>query len=203
LKTKGDNNKNVDTWNLAGGGVVGKMFYSIPYLGYLLSFSQTKIGILLFILLPATYIILDEILKVFRLFKGIKKGPAKEIAATILMFFVSAFLFSPSYTHALLSDKVTLKNNKYTAILPSPTPSPSPQCEGNTTIVVGNNGARSNNSVIVNNSHQVVVNQSNTTTVTTNVITTTNTGNNQLSGNTGDLSITTGTSSASVLQIIQ
>ena len=73
FKTKGDNNKNEDSWTLAGGAIVGKVITDIPYLGFLFSFMQSKIAILLFILLPAVYIIIDEISIIIATIKAHKK----------------------------------------------------------------------------------------------------------------------------------
>lgn len=68
--TKGDNNPNEDLWILAGGGIVGKVIFAIPLLGYFFSFTQSKIGIIFLILLPAVYIIVDEITKITKLIKN-------------------------------------------------------------------------------------------------------------------------------------
>jgi signal peptidase len=70
FKTKGDNNKAEDTWRIAGGGVLGKVVMTIPVLGYFFSFIQTKWGILLFILFPAVYIILDEVTTIIKVVKN-------------------------------------------------------------------------------------------------------------------------------------
>jgi signal peptidase I len=76
FKTKGDNNKSEDAWMLAGGAVVGKVFVTIPYLGFFVAFIKSKIGILLFILLPALYIVVDEI---FTLANTIKHHKSKKM----------------------------------------------------------------------------------------------------------------------------
>lgn len=73
LQTKGDNNKAADEWKLAGGGVIGKVVYTIPLLGYLFAFIQTKVGIFFFILLPAVYIIVDEIHTIITIIKDHRK----------------------------------------------------------------------------------------------------------------------------------
>lgn len=73
--TKGDNNKNEDPWVLAGGAVVGKVLYIVPYVGYGISFIQSKLGLILFILLPAVYIIINEIGKIISTIKSHKEKP--------------------------------------------------------------------------------------------------------------------------------
>ena len=79
--TKGDNNNNEDPWKLAGGAIVGKVMVTIPYLGYLFSFTQSKLGIFFFILLPAVYIIIDElysVMKTVREHRATKKASISE-----------------------------------------------------------------------------------------------------------------------------
>lgn len=82
FKTKGDNNKNEDPWILAEGGIVGKVFYSMPHLGFLLSFIKSKIGIIFLVLLPAVYIIIDELLTIMRTIKTHKKNTTSIPPAT-------------------------------------------------------------------------------------------------------------------------
>jgi signal peptidase len=76
FKTKGDNNKSEDSWMLAGGAVVGKVTMTIPYLGFIVAFIKSKIGILLLILLPALYIIVDEVYSIIKLINHNKKQTA-------------------------------------------------------------------------------------------------------------------------------
>lgn len=124
ITTKGDNNKNIDKWKLAGGGVVGKVLYSMPYLGYLMSFAQSKIGILVFILLPATYIIIDEIKNILKTIKHHKnKSKTINASVSVLIFFVNLAIYSPNPTYALISDNTNLVRNKYTVFIPLTAPS--------------------------------------------------------------------------------
>lgn len=124
IKTKGDNNKTLDPWILAGGGVVGKVFLTIPSLGYLFSFAQTKIGILLLVLLPAMYIIVGEIYNIIYTLRHPAR-PAKleersgersershaNTSTIILLFLCIIFFFTPHPTQALLSDTSSLTGN--------------------------------------------------------------------------------------------
>ncbi|MBS3909372.1 MAG: signal peptidase I [Actinobacteria bacterium] len=64
FKTKGDANEGVDSWAVTPGAVVGKVGFSIPYLGYALSFIKTKKGYVLLVLIPALLIILSESRKI-------------------------------------------------------------------------------------------------------------------------------------------
>jgi signal peptidase I len=78
FKTKGDNNTSEDTWTLAGGAVVGKVIVTIPYVGFIVSFIKSKIGILLLILLPALYIIVDELFTIANIIKHHKSKRTQE-----------------------------------------------------------------------------------------------------------------------------
>lgn len=196
IKTKGDNNNNEDNWEVPGGSVVGKVNTSIPYLGYILGFAQGKLGILLFIILPAVYLIVEEVANIVNLFRKKKNPKLETTEATVL---VMALLFTTSVlsvqpTQALLSDKVILQDNQFTVILPTPTLTPIPTkkpCGGNTTVVISGNGVGSNNNVNVSNNCTTVIKQANNITVTNNVNSSSNTGNNTSSFNTSSSSITT------------
>jgi signal peptidase len=232
FKTKGDANPKEDNWTLAQGGIVGKVDANIPYLGYLLSFSQTKIGLLLFILIPAIFIIVDEISNIIGLLKKDKKPKEQPIQTLIVLF---ALLFtgssiSASPTQALLSDQASLTNNNFAVLIATPTPTRTPTptptpthgptatptpgqtitptpsssgCGGNTNITVSGNGAGSNNSVNISNNCSTTITQTNTTTVTNIVNSTTSTGNNTSSFNTNTNGLTLVTGNAqSLISII-
>ncbi|CAN5417118.1 hypothetical protein BH10PAT3_BH10PAT3_0420 [soil metagenome] len=58
--TKGDANKVADA-PIVGGQVKGKVMYSLPYLGKLLSLLRTWPGIIVLIYIPALFIFIDEL----------------------------------------------------------------------------------------------------------------------------------------------
>jgi len=60
-KTKGDANTDADTNEVSQNLVIGKVIFSIPYLGYILDMAKKPIGFALLIVLPALLIIGDEI----------------------------------------------------------------------------------------------------------------------------------------------
>lgn len=66
-KTKGDNNLSPDSAPAMYGNVVGKVILRIPQLGRLQSFIASKSGWLIGIVLPALFIIVSDILKIFKL----------------------------------------------------------------------------------------------------------------------------------------
>jgi signal peptidase len=63
--TKGDSNNSADKKEVAESDVAGKVLFSIPYLGYIVSFVQKPIGFALFIIVPAFIVIIDEVKKIY------------------------------------------------------------------------------------------------------------------------------------------
>jgi len=59
--TKGDANENPDQWIVKKENVIGKIMFTIPYLGYLSRFVRTSVGFILFIITPATILLICEI----------------------------------------------------------------------------------------------------------------------------------------------
>ncbi len=64
--TRGDANGGVDMRPVNSKDVIGKVAFSIPYLGYLLYFLKTPIGFALILGIPAGIIIYDEIRKIIK-----------------------------------------------------------------------------------------------------------------------------------------
>ena len=64
FETKGDANDSPDGEKFTEEGIVGKVFATIPYLGYPVSYAKTTPGLILLIIVPAVIIIYDEINKI-------------------------------------------------------------------------------------------------------------------------------------------
>jgi signal peptidase len=62
--TKGDANDAPDSKPVAGDLVLGKTIFSIPLMGYPVSFAKTKEGLIVLIVIPATMIIYSEALNI-------------------------------------------------------------------------------------------------------------------------------------------
>jgi signal peptidase I len=75
--TKGDANEDPDISIVKREEVLGKVIFTIPYLGYLGAFVRTPIGFAIFILIPGALIIISEVLKI-RGEVGKKKVPRLE-----------------------------------------------------------------------------------------------------------------------------
>jgi len=75
--TKGDTNNAPDTREVQKKEVLGKVMFSIPYLGYAVNSAKQPLGFALIIIIPALVIIFDEIKNVYAEIKKIKKDKAQ------------------------------------------------------------------------------------------------------------------------------
>lgn len=62
--TKGDANNSTDSAKVAGNQIIGKTIFSVPYLGYPVSFAKTQKGLLILVIIPSIIIIYSEILTI-------------------------------------------------------------------------------------------------------------------------------------------
>lgn len=62
--TKGDANKSIDTEDRPKQNVVGKVIFSIPLLGYPISFAKTRNGLLILVVIPATLVVYSELITI-------------------------------------------------------------------------------------------------------------------------------------------
>jgi len=62
--TKGDANNTADFDPVKKENVVGKVVFTIPYIGYVINFAKTKEGLILLVIIPATLIIYSEIITI-------------------------------------------------------------------------------------------------------------------------------------------
>lgn len=63
-KTKGDANNAEDSTETPQKDVIGKVLFSIPYLGYIVDFVKKPMGLMLVIVIPAIIIVYDELRKI-------------------------------------------------------------------------------------------------------------------------------------------
>lgn len=74
LVTRGDNNTQEDQTCVKEQNIIGITKAVIPGLGKIQFFLASKFGWLVVIVLPALYIIVKDVIKIFNLSKGMKKG---------------------------------------------------------------------------------------------------------------------------------
>lgn len=70
--TQGDANQSADFNKVSSANIIGKVRFWIPYLGYVLAFVRTRLGIVLVIAIPAAVIIVDQIWKIRNEIKSLK-----------------------------------------------------------------------------------------------------------------------------------
>ena len=84
-QTKGDANEDPDAREITSKDIEGKVLFSIPYLGYFIDFAKRPLGFFIIIILPAAFIVLDELRKIYiemRNMRGKKKREAEEERGT-------------------------------------------------------------------------------------------------------------------------
>lgn len=70
--TKGDANENPDQREVPKREIVGKVLFSVPYLGHVVDFAQRPIGFMIIIIVPAAVIIFDQVKNIFHQVKKIR-----------------------------------------------------------------------------------------------------------------------------------
>lgn len=60
-RTKGDANNSVDPFIVSQNQIIGKVEFALPYLGYLAHSAKTPKGFILFVVIPATIVIYEEL----------------------------------------------------------------------------------------------------------------------------------------------
>lgn len=80
-ETKGDANKGPDREKIQEKQIIGKVTFSIPYLGQIVSFARTQMGYISLIVIPVTLIIYSEILNINKEIRAmIENRKRKELA---------------------------------------------------------------------------------------------------------------------------
>lgn len=74
FQTKGDANKDVDPFLANKLDVLGKVTFSLPFVGYIVGFAKTPIGFILLVVIPALVIVISEIIAIA---KEVKKEATK------------------------------------------------------------------------------------------------------------------------------
>jgi len=59
--TAGDANEDFDNWEITNEKIIGKVAFSIPYVGYIADFAKKPQGFILLVVVPATIVIYEEL----------------------------------------------------------------------------------------------------------------------------------------------
>ena len=146
--TKGDQNNAVDPSHIKNENIVGRVFLTIPYVGYAAVFLKQPLGFILLVIVPATIIIYEElknlsreILKLLRKLKRRSMPPHVEFQKIVspkgfpkVAAFIPAMgagLLIVSATSSFFFDKQKSTSNVLAAAsaFASPQPSPSVKIE--------------------------------------------------------------------------
>lgn len=76
ITTKGDANNAIDPNPVTTENLVGKVVLAIPYLGYFIHFTQTKLGLIILILIPAAILLIFEVINLYNNVGAMKKEKA-------------------------------------------------------------------------------------------------------------------------------
>lgn len=78
--TRGDANDCDDREPVPAGNIIGKLVLALPYAGYLVTWSRTKVGLIILVIMPGLLIIALELKNLLR-YTGGKKAKRQEAAA--------------------------------------------------------------------------------------------------------------------------
>lgn len=76
--TKGDSNDTADLKEVLQKDVLGKVYVSVPFVGYALTAAKEPIGFLILIIIPALLLLFDEGKKIFVEIKKMKNTPEEQ-----------------------------------------------------------------------------------------------------------------------------
>ena len=217
-ETKGDANTSNDPKLIPQATVFGKMAFSVPGLGNLASFLNSFIGLFLIVVLPASLVILHEVLAIQEELKNMngKVSVGKKTWIGLLaasLFLVSATpvlsLFSGiailednslSTRETFLADHLAINEVYYQVDENHGFDSPKDRGvkTGGNSASNSNTGAGSSNTARSSSSISCSIDQSNSSDVSTNIDVESDTGGNSATGNTGSGSVASATASVSV-----
>jgi signal peptidase len=64
--TQGDANNTTERWRIAADGELGRVVYTVPWVGHIAALSHTPLGLLLFLAVPLLLLGLDELMRIWR-----------------------------------------------------------------------------------------------------------------------------------------
>jgi len=64
FSTKGDANNSPDPTPVTKDKILGKVSWPIPYVGYLVSFAKTQMGLIVLVIIPGTLIVYSELMAI-------------------------------------------------------------------------------------------------------------------------------------------
>lgn len=137
--TKGDRNSDPDSGQISEKAIAGKVVYSVPYVGYIGHWAKSPQGFILFVIVPATIIIYEELKSLVKeMLNAVKRlitkfrGRSPEIASAprnihivlLLVPLLAAGFIGVKVTSSYFFDREMTGGNVFgaAAVFPSPTP---------------------------------------------------------------------------------
>lgn len=80
--TKGDANNASDPKEVSQNEIIGKVVFRVPYLGYVLDMAKKPIGFILLVAIPALAIVYDEVVKIWKEVKRMKRRNLKKSSSS-------------------------------------------------------------------------------------------------------------------------
>ncbi len=77
--TKGDANGDNDPATVSSRDVIGKVQFTLPYVGYLLEFTKTPLGFMVLVVIPGALIALGEVYKIVRELLAMRRPKQPEV----------------------------------------------------------------------------------------------------------------------------
>ncbi len=72
--TQGDANNTTERWRVAADGQLGRVVYTVPWVGHAAVLTQTPLGLALFLIVPLLLLGLDELVRIWRPLEGASHG---------------------------------------------------------------------------------------------------------------------------------
>jgi len=202
-QTKGDANKSPDTKLIPQSDILGYTFFSIPSVGKVVDFTSTLAGFFLLILLPASFVVLREILAIQEEFKKIKirkSALAGSLIVLIIVTIPTLAIFtgqslildnSLSTKESFIADHLVINEVYY--LVDAEHGLDSPKDRGVSISASNTNtGAGSTNNASANVAFNCTINQQNQSNIQNNIDVNTNTASNSANDNSGDGQVNSG-----------
>src|SRR3990167_5952476 len=71
--TKGDTNEDKDTNEIRQSDVNGRVLFDVPYFGYIIDLARKPLGFIVLIIIPTLIVVYDEVVKIVREVKKMRK----------------------------------------------------------------------------------------------------------------------------------
>lgn len=81
--TKGDANEEADPRPIVASEVIGKVWFAVPFVGYILDFARQPLGFTFMIGVPAAFIIVDELIRLVREIQRIYRRRERSIIGEV------------------------------------------------------------------------------------------------------------------------